>query len=139
MTLISKPATILYCGLHSLPQDYGIFCGFPDTKNHLKDIRGLKLVRVRTSDFHVEIDKVCSLRKNKWADTVKGRLTNVDDLFPAGSFYRQVCSVNFRTQINTTTLLNSRRTPFPIKAWWPKRVSTNRRILQSSCLPKRKL
>jgi hypothetical protein len=82
-------------------KEHCIFCGSPDTYDHRKmyDHRtiGHKLVKILTSEFHGEINKLCDTRKDTWSDTVKGRINSVNDLFAADAVYHQVCSVNFRT------------------------------------------
>ena len=73
------------------------FGGNTDTYDHRRTVHGHRLVTVRTSEFHAEIDKICDTRKDEWAIDVKGRLNNVNDLFAADTVYNQVCRVNFRT------------------------------------------
>jgi hypothetical protein len=71
-------------------KEHCIFCGNPDTFDHRKNVKGHKLLKVRTDEFHSEI-------VNNWSGTVKGRLNSVHDLFAADAAYHQICSVNFRT------------------------------------------
>jgi hypothetical protein len=87
-TLRSEESTFSYA-------DDCILCGCPDAYQGKKTDH--KLIRVRTLGFQDKILKACDEFRGEWADTVRGRVTFVQDLPAADAVYHNMCSINFRT------------------------------------------
>ncbi len=78
-------------------KEHRLFCGKSNTYNHQREAKGHKLKRVQTGESHIEIETLFDKRKDRWSDTVRGRLNSINDLFAADVMYHQICSINFLT------------------------------------------
>ena len=79
-------------------KEHCLFCGKSQTHyDHRREDKGHKLKKVQTGEFHIEFEKLFDKRKDRWSDTVRGRLNSINDMFAVDVMYHQICSINFLT------------------------------------------
>ncbi|WAR17805.1 hypothetical protein MAR_032399 [Mya arenaria] len=93
--LSSPPRELRSCNELFSFKEHCLFCG--KTAKLCGRKRGPDVYPVRTLDFQLQINSICTKRADEWANTIRSRLKTVNDLPAADALYHQTCSVNFRT------------------------------------------